>query len=254
MIGKDTSLDASRLFQICRANMKASEQYKEYLFQRGINEDLAEKYQLGLFPKNVGKLLQYVSEEFLMKSSIIDGMHRSAFADQYPIIFPIHSEYSEPIAISGRTILSEDERQLLGVSKYKNSSYKKANFLYGLNHSRQHILKQQNVYVVEGFFDLISADKYGIRNCVAICGTAFSKMHFIKLARYTDKITFLLDSDDAGQKSAESIYNKYVNKGVKLRFLTLPENVKDLDEYFSQPKTNIDSFLSETREIIPDLW
>ena len=75
--------------------------------------------------------------------------------------------------------------------------------------------------------------KNGIKNSVAICGTAFSKKHFLKLARYSDKITFILDSDEAGQKSAERIYNKFINKGIRLRFLKIPDGFKDVDEYFN---------------------
>ena len=85
-------------------------------------------------------------------------------------------------------------------------------------------------------------------------GTAFSKKHFLKLARYTDKITFILDSDEAGQKSAERIYNKFINKGIRLRFLRLPNGFKDVDEYFLSPNNSIITFFKDFKQIIPETW
>jgi DNA primase len=94
-------------------------------------------------------------------------------------------------------------------------------------------------------------DSNGIKNSVAICGTAFSKNHFLKLSRYTDKITFVLDRDDGGGKSMEQIYNKFCNKGIKLRFLLLPEDCKDVDQYFSSSKTAED-FARDLEQFIPN--
>ena len=89
---------------------------------------------------------------------------------------------------------------------------------------------------------------------MAICGTAFSQGHFLKLARYTDRITFILDSDDAGTKSVQRIYSKYINRGIKLRFLKVPDSYKDVDEYFSDPKNNKDTFIKDFKQIIPETW
>ena len=95
-------------------------------------------------------------------------------------------------------------------------------------------------------------DASGIKNVVAICGTAFSQKHFIKLARYTNKITFILDSDDAGVSSMSRIYDRYVNRGIKMRFLKIPSPFKDADEFFRN-KT-VDNFEKEFKQIIPGAW
>ena len=141
---------------------------------------------------------------------------------------------------------------MLGIPKYKNSSYKKGNILYGLDKAKASCLENLNVYVVEGYFDQIAMCQNDLENSVAICGTSFSQNHFIKLARYTDKITFILDSDEAGQKSAERIYSKYINKGIKLRFLKVPDGYKDVDEYFRNHSKA--DFFRDFKQIIPDMW
>jgi DNA primase len=148
----------------------------------------------------------------------------------------------------------DSDRSTIGIPKYKNSSYKKADILYGLNNARDYVLKSNNVYVLEGYFDQISMARNGLRNSVAICGTSFSQGHFLKLLRYTDKITFILDADDAGSKSMSRIYKRYINKGAKLRFLKVPKGYKDVDEYFSDPLKNKRTFAKEFKQIIPDTW
>ena len=93
-----------------------------------------------------------------------------------------------------------------------------------------------------------------MKNCVAICGTSFSNFHFLKLAKYTDKITFVLDNDDAGNKSMEKIYQKYSNKGIKLRFFKLPNEYKDVDEAFSSKLYNKKELLDAVLPVVPGIW
>lgn len=229
------NVELEKLVQICESNLKNSQQCIHYLQdERGLTEGDIKKYRLGYFPQSMKKLLQHVSKDVLRKTNIVDIIGDSRFKDHYYLTIPIFSEYGDVIGISGRTMLGEAERKVLSIPKYLNSSYKKANFLYGLNHSLDSILDKKNVFVVEGYFDYIAMDKNGIKNTVAICGTAFSKNHLVKLSRYTKRITFILDSDSAGQQSMSSIYKKYSGHGVTLDFLSLNDGSKDVDEYFSQ--------------------
>lgn len=246
------SAELEKLVNICHSNLKNSEECSEYLFsKRGLNEEVVSKYKIGYFPQNVSKLRKFIDPTVLQKANIIDYSETSRFSEFFYLIFPIYSEYNECIGIGGRTLLSEDQRNTLGLPKYKNSSFKKANYLFGLNKSRPSVLKEQNVYVVEGYFDHIALDLNGIKNSVAICGTAFSKNHFLKLARYTSKITFVLDRDDGGENSMKRIYSKYCNQGIKLRFLLLPKSCKDVDEYFAQGGTR-ESFINNLEKYIPN--
>ena len=87
---------------------------------------------------------------------------------------------------------------------------------------------------------------------IKLSSQAFSQKHFVKLARYTDKITFILDSDEAGRLSAKRIYSKFINRGLKLRFLEAPYPYKDIDEYLTD-KTKED-FYREFKQIIPEQW
>ena len=243
------------LIGICHSNLKNSKKCLKYLTkERLLDKESIIKNNIGFFPQNPSVLTKYVSEELLNKLNILNYSKGSDFSDYFYLIFPIYSEYGDPIGVSGRTLLCDDERKYLSIPKYKNSSYKKSNILYGLNHAKSHILRSNNVYVLEGYFDQISMSKNDILNSVAICGTAFSQNHFLKLARYTDRITFILDSDEAGTKSAQRIYSRYISRGIKLRFLKAPSLYKDVDEYFSDPQKNKDTFIKDFKQIIPETW
>jgi len=249
------SEELNKLVDICHSNLKNSKKCLKYLVdERLLTKESIVNNKIGFFPQNPGILTKYVSEELLNKLNILNYSKGSDFSDYFFLVFPIYSEYNKPIGISGRTLLDDYDRSLLSIPKYKNSSYKKSNVLYGLNFSNQHILDSDNAYVVEGYFDQLSMCKNNLLNSVAICGTAFSQGHFLKLARYTNRITFILDSDDAGIKSAQRIYSKYINRGLKLRFLKVPESYKDIDEYFSDPEKNKNTFFKDFKQIIPETW
>lgn len=245
--------ELNTLIEICQSNIKNSNKILSYLKKdRGLSDKEIVQFKIGSFPKNVSKLTEYVSAEFLQKAMIMGPTGNSKFADRYPVIFPIYDEYKEPVAIMGRTLLDEHQRTALGLSKYENSSYQKSKTLYGLDLSRSDIVKNQNVFVVEGIFDVIAMRTNGIKNVVAICGSAFSRYHLYKLAKYTKKITFMLDSDSSGQNSMERIYKNFANHGIKVMFCKLPVGFKDVDEYFKAGKT-IESFRQETKPFIP-IW
>ena len=243
----------AKLISICHQNLKNSKICQAYLQYRNISPESIKKYQIGFFPQNISILKEHVSERFLQDTLIANINNYSNFSKYYFLVFPIFDEYKNPLAIMGRTLLKEKDRKALSLSKYYNSSFSKAKTLYGLETCRSNIMKNNDVYVVEGNFDVISMDSAGIQNVVGICGAQFSKYHLVKLARYTDKITFLLDNDDAGKMSMERIYKKFSNRGLKLRFYHLPPGVKDVDEYFKKHSGTKQTFIKDIEAYIPSL-
>lgn len=240
--------EIGKLIDICHSNMKNSPDTIEYLKQRGMDSYIINKYKLGFFPQNLSVLSNYVDFDVLKSKNIIRASGTSDFSEYHTLIFPIFNEYGEPVGISGRATIDSNTLKNLGIPKYKNSSYKKSNTLFGLNESMDFVRSKKKVFVVEGYFDQIAMSKNGIKNSVAICGTAFSKAHYMKLRRYCEKIYFLLDNDDAGMKSSQSIFKKFSKYGLDLVFLKCSnKNYKDVDEYFSE--NSISSFKKDFKVI-----
>jgi DNA primase len=234
-----------KLINICHANLHNSEQCMSYLKEkRGLNDSSIEKFKIGYFPQNIDKLTKYVSRNILEKANIVNYNGSSKFSDFFYLIFPMYNEYGDAVGINGRALVSDVQRDALNIPKYENSSYKKANILFGLNHARGNILSKNNVFICEGNFDVIQMHKNGINNSVAICGTAFSKNHFIKLSRYANTFTFILDSDSGGEAAISHINKKFINKGINLKFMSLPDGFKDVDEFFKSGKSKRDFFNS----------
>ena len=118
--------DLENLFKICSLNLRSSDLHYSYLKKRGFDDSIINRYQIGYFPQNIQTLKKYVSRDLLLKLNIINYSNNSDFSDYFSLIFPIRSEYGDPVGISGRVLLEESQRVALNISKYKNSSYKKS--------------------------------------------------------------------------------------------------------------------------------
>ena len=114
------------------------------------------------------------------------------------IIIPIQNELGEYVAFGARAV---DEGQN---PKYLNSSdsliYNKSKILFGLNSAQEAIKNEDGVVIMEGYFDVISAQAHGVENAVASCGTALTPDHVKILSRYTKsrRIFLSFDTDGAG--------------------------------------------------------
>ena len=234
------SLFFSKLVNVCHELIYKDRQLFDYLESRNINASTISKYKLGSFPRDLRLLFDRMHPEELMENGVVWNAYESPFkygSDKeiyYPIVIPIQDVDGNFVAIGCRTLLSDDERKVLGVPKYKNTEYKKTAYLYGLNNAVDSIRENDIVFVVEGYFDVISCHQAGIYNVVATCGTIFSKRQLIILSRYTNNIVLLFDNDTPGHVSADKVMKKIeseerVSANLVCRFT--PEGFKDIDEY-----------------------
>jgi DNA primase len=224
-----------KLTDVCHSILLKSEpRTLKYLKDRGLTDQTIKDYNLGAFPEDVRSL--YAKHQLdpveLREHNIIWNAEQSQFRN-YPIVIPIHNTTGTPIAIGCRTLLGDVERKKIGIPKYINSTYKKTSYLFGLNKAHSHIRLADKVYVVEGYFDAITAHQNRIMNVVATCGTMFTEKQLIVLSRYTNNVCLFFDNDTAGKRSAKSVMNKLkefdVNINLSCRFT--PDGYKDLDEY-----------------------
>lgn len=203
-----------------------------------------EKFCFGYFPNNanLSVLAAGVGEEKLSKSDLIynrivqDGvssrMLRHSSLENHNLIMPYRDVYGNIVALVGRTILSEEQRQAANIPKYKNTSFDKGSHLFGLYEAKESILKHNTVYIVEGQFDCIAAHDKGLTNVVALGSSNMTFEQFALINRYTNNLFILLDNDQAGRAGTERIlkfYSKYAN----IRRSILPKGFKDIDEYLA---------------------
>lgn len=211
--------------------------YREYLNNR-LSPETQDKFQFGYFPSfdQLHILPNIIGDEQLAQTKLIydkyiDGhKERHGVLEQHNLVMPYKNTYGEIIAIVGRTILSEEERTKKNLAKYKNTSFQKGEYLFGLSDAKRSIAEKNFSYIVEGQFDTIKAMEKGVYNIVGIGSSNMSYEQFALLSRYTTNLILLLDNDEAGRHGCSRIM-EYYGKLANIKVGKLPEGVKDLDEY-----------------------
>lgn len=226
------SLFFEKLTNACHELLLKDGNIYSYLQNRGLRENTIKSYKLGAFPKDLRHLFQYVHPEELKKQNIIWQADKSPFK-LFPVVIPIRNIEGQSIAIGCRTLLDDTKRDELGIPKYRNSNYSKTSYLFGLDKAYSAIREKNQVFVVEGYFDVITAHQNDMLNVVATCGTMFSMKQLSILGRYTDNVCLLFDNDNAGRTSAKRVMDKFnsINTGINLDCKFTPMGFKDLDEY-----------------------
>ena len=205
---------------------------KQYFRSRGIRDDIIAKFNLGFaLPKRdalatAARKAGY-QPEFLVKTGLcFEGQGEGLLIDRYAgrVIFPWLNVSGKVVAFGGRLL---DSRTKGVQQKYVNSPdseiYHKERELYGLYQAKKAIAKEDRVYMVEGYTDVIAMHQCGIENVVANSGTALS-VHQIKLLRrFTQNITLLYDGDEAGIHAAMRGTDMLLAEGMNIKVLLLPD-------------------------------
>lgn len=203
----------------------------QYFRSRGFRDDIIRKFQLGydlpdrtlLSRTAIGKGYQ---EEFLLKTGICYKTDRGDLIDRYSgrVIFPWIGLNGKVVGFGGRVLDSRTK----GVNqKYVNSPaseiYQKDRELYGIYQAKKAIAKEDWVYMVEGYTDVISMHQCGVENVVANSGTALSMHQIHILHRFTSNITLLYDGDAAGIHAAFRGMDMLLSEGMNVKILLLPD-------------------------------
>jgi DNA primase len=229
--------------KFCHNNLLNNKDVLAYLIEeRNLTYESIRGWELGLFPKDLRELFKVVDPKELLSAKIVRNASKSIFQN-HDVVMPIKDVYGNYVAMAGRTRLTEQERENKSIPKYINTVYHKTHHLFGLNLAKYSILKNDVVYVVEGYFDVIMPHQNGFNNVVATCGAYLSTRHLVLLSRYTNNIVLFLDNEELAQEKAQKIVEKKSREGINLsRICPLPENIKDIDEYLR--KNSVEDFKS----------
>lgn len=243
-----TLMDTARNYYMYRLNLPDSITAKEYLNKRGLSSDIVSHFCIGYAPKSNKDIVSiltdkkgYTYNELNQVGITTNNVNNIADRFRNRIMFPITNINGRTIGFSGRIFDEEDSN----LSKYMNSPqtllFDKSNILYHYFEGKDEAKKEGCIYIVEGFMDCIALYKAGIKNCVALMGTAFTKFHFAALKKLNVELRLLLDSDLAGQLGIQRIIEIARYSNVKVSVVKPFTEVKDSDEYlskFSQEKLN----------------
>lgn len=218
--------------KLCNERLLSNEEVLDYLIaERGLSKETIMKWEIGLFPQDLRELFFVLDPQKLREASVVKNASYSMF-QTHDVVMPIKDVYGNYIALSGRTRLSDEEREKLKIPKYLNSIYHKTHHLFGMNLAKDSILRKNIVYVVEGYFDVITPHQKGFENIVATCGAYLSTRHLVLLSRYTNNIVLFLDNEEPAQERAKKIVEKKKRDNLNLiRKCPLPKEYKDIDQF-----------------------
>lgn len=209
-----------------------------YFRSRHFRDDIIEKFRLGYSPDSWDAMSKAAVKagykpEFLTRTGLSIQRDNGDLIDKYRgrVIFPWFNVSGKVVAFGGRKL---DSRTKGVEQKYINSPesdvFHKSNELYGIFQAKKQIAKDDLVYMVEGYTDVISMHQCGIENVVANSGTALS-IHQIKLLRrFTQNITLLYDGDEAGIHAAMRGTDMLLAEGMNIKVLLLPDQ-EDPDSF-----------------------
>ena len=228
--------DASSLYHQTLLSDRGKKALK-YLMDRGLSLESIKLFSVGFAPESSKFLLNTIKSngydrEVLEKSGLF-GYSKSEFFDRFRsrIMFPIWNSSSKIVGFGGRVFASEDP------AKYMNSPetplYKKSDIFYGLHNARNAIRKNGYAILVEGYTDVIQLYQNGIKNCVAVSGTAFSERHVSQMKRFCSKALLAYDGDSAGISATLKTGYNLIKGGIEAQVIEIP-NKLDPDEWVSK--------------------
>ena len=202
-----------------------------YFRSRGFRDDIIEKFRLGFALDKWDALYNQAikkgyKEEYLIKTGLCFKRDNGQVTDKYRgrVMFPWFNVSGKIVAFGGRVL---DSRTKGVAQKYINSPespiYSKGRELYGLFQAKKQINKDDRVFMVEGYTDVLSMHQCGIENVVANSGTALTNTQINLLHRFTNNITLLYDSDEAGIHAALRGTDMLLAKGMNVKILLLPD-------------------------------
>lgn len=241
-ISKHAFLYFRRSLQKVKGGTGEFEKVGAYLKKRGLTADAINEFGIGYSPLQRGELLAALRKEGADDASIIQtGLaRRSQSGELYELfrgrlIFPIHIDSHRIVAFGGRLIPGLlDPEQEAQAPKYLNSPesplYQKSRTVYGFPQAIDEIRATKEVYVVEGYMDVVGLWMAGVRNSVACCGTAITEQHIKRFAGICSRMNMLFDGDGPGRGAAAKSFLVSRNAPVDLAACFLPEGA-DPDDF-----------------------
>ena len=226
-----------------------------YLKERGYNESIIKKFELGYSPQQRNALCvqskkDLYEKEILEKAGLSYSIDDKSF-DKFNqrIIFPIHNYSGKVVGFGGRSMNKKQKAKY--INSAENPIYHKSHVLYGLYFSKTEINKKNECYIVEGYTDVISMHQAGVCNVVAASGTALSSSQINLIKRLTNNVILLFDSDEAGEQASYKHIDTLLKEGMNIKAVTFPKG-EDPDSYSNKlsNKDFIDFLRSHEKDFI----
>ena len=226
---------AFELYHRTLLEAKEGEEARRYLETRGIDREVAAEFEIGYAPAYpdflLRRLVKSLSAELLVEAGLAlkdqEGNVRDRFRRR--ITFPVHDLSGKAVGIGARILPGGREDGPKYLNSPETPIYRKAEVLYNLQRAKASATRSGEVFLVEGYTDVIAMVRAGVTNTVATCGTALGEGHFRLASRFAQRMVLAFDSDDAGARAAERAFEFVERFPVQPVVLILPEGLDPAD-------------------------
>ena len=228
-------MELSQKFFLNNLRTDAGKEATKYLNDRGINVDIIKEFGIGLRLDSNDSLLTLLNKKNYDTDKLVEiGLVNNVNGKNYDmfsrrITFPLWDKDGNIVGFSARIYRGEKD-----VSKYMNSReskiFKKGETLYNYHNAKDVAKREKRIVVVEGFMDAIRVSLSGIKNVVALQGTAMTSDQINLLKKLRVKVILCLDNDNAGLMATVANGEELVKNGVETYVIRL-SGEKDPDEY-----------------------
>lgn len=217
-------------------NTKEGGDALEYLQNRGFTKEGIEKFQIGYslpiwdFAANFLEKRGFSGEVMEKAGLIIKRDQEQGFFDRFRnrIMFPLADSRGRIVGFSARALSADDHPKYLNTPE--TAIFNKSSLLYNYYQARNHIRKQGQAVLFEGFADVIAASGAGVLNGIAVMGTSLTDQHIQQIRRIADSVILCFDSDNAGREAAYRAGNMLYEKGIGIQVAVMPKGM-DPDDY-----------------------
>jgi DNA primase len=233
---------AATFFHECLLRDPTAQSARLACRQRHITHEIAERFGLGYAPATWDALGQAMhkqgfSQELLVQSGLSvvrESQHGAYDRFRHRLMFPIHDRLGRPIAFGGRALESSEA---VHVPKYLNSPetpiFHKGRLLYGLALAKAALRQRKQALIMEGYTDVIACHRQGVTHAVGTLGTALTEHHVGLLKGIVQEVVLVFDGDAAGGAATERSIELFLDAGMRVRVVTLPEG-EDPDSFLRQ--------------------
>ncbi len=244
-------MDLSLLFYENNLNTQFGLDAIKYLDKRKIDKDAIKEFNIGLSPDNPDQFYQLLKNKNLnidiaKKIGLINELNGRCF-DTFTkrIMFPIHNVFGQVIGYTGRIYKTDSQNKYM--NSRENVIFRKGNILFNYHRAKDYIKRQKELIIVEGNLDAIRLSIEGVKNVVALMGTALTKEQIEIIKKLRVKTILAFDNDDAGELATITNGELLQKENVDLGVVRL-SGEKDPDSYVI--KNGIEAFKENVKNSI----
>jgi DNA primase len=239
---------AAAFYERCLWDAPAGEAAREYLASRGLGEEVCREFRLGLAPGGATLARRALGQGFAREELAAAGLVNQRGNDYFTrrLVFPLADARGQVRGFQARKLFEDDPLRAKYVNTREGELFRKGDLLYGLDHARASIARQERALVVEGNPDVLALRQAGFEPVVAAMGTALTEQQLTELSRLTRRIVLCFDADAAGADATLRGMELATARGFDVRVVSLPPGTDPADD-----PTGFETRLVEAEDYLP---